>query len=102
MKPRSSLLGWWLAGTTVYGFAVGCLAVAFGFIDAWSFGMNGQNVVLFRNRFFFPSEWAVSLPDSFDLGHVFLHSFLSGIIYSTLGVGAVLAYRAIERFRKGE
>ena len=102
MKPRNSLLGWWLAGTAVYAIAIGCLAIAFGFIDAWSFGMNGQNIMLFRNRFFFPSQWVVPLPESFDAGHVFLHSTSSGVIYSTVGVGAILAYRAIERFRKGE
>jgi hypothetical protein len=103
MKPRSSsLFKWWLAGTGLYGILVGCTAVAFGFIDAWSFGMNGQNVVLFRNRLLFPTQIIEPLPELFDLGHIFLHSFLSGAVYATLGIAAVFGYQAIERFKKGE
>jgi len=79
-----------------------CTAVAFGFIGAWSFGMNGQNPVLFRNKLLFPTQIIEPLPELFDLGEVFTHSFLSGVIYATLGVAAAFGFHAIERFKNGE
>lgn len=103
MKSRGTLLfQWWIAGTFLYGISAGCLAIAFGFFNAWSFGMNGQYIVLFRNRFLFPTQMITPLPESFDMNDVFLHSFSSGALYALLGVLAVFGYHAIERLRRGE
>lgn len=97
MKRRAEVFfAWWFCGTLAYGIIAGCIAVAFGLIGAWSFGMSGEIPILFHSRILFPTQIIMPLPESFDLPEVFLHSFASGIIYSAGLAGIIISLKRNE------
>jgi hypothetical protein len=88
----ATFIKWWTLLAVLYGGFATFLAVAFGLIDAWSFGMSGSHPNLFRNKLIFPTQLFIKLPERFDISEIFIHALGSGLLYSLVFVslGALL------------
>ena len=59
--------------------------------------MSGEYPALFHSKILFPTQILIPLPESFDIGEVFAHSFSSGLIYS-----ACISALIVSRKKKNE